>query len=91
GEGRVKAFRFLGEATIPALVVTVSDEDALLMNLTENIARRQYQPLEVLQGIERLHKQGSDKKIIAATTGLRAEYIQAILNLLRDGEERLLV
>ncbi|AYR22316.1 plasmid partitioning protein RepB C-terminal domain-containing protein [Herbaspirillum rubrisubalbicans] len=91
GEGRVKAFRFLGEATIPALVVTVSDEDALLMNLTENIARRQYQPLEVLQGIERLHKQGYDKKIIATKTGLRAEYVQAILNLLRDGEERLLV
>lgn len=28
GEGRMKAFRSLGEKTIPALVVTVSDENA---------------------------------------------------------------
>lgn len=91
GEGRVKAFRTLGEKIIPALVVTVSDEDALIMNLTENIARRQFRPLEVLQGIERLHKQGYDKKVIATKTGLRPEYVHAILTLLRDGEERLLV
>lgn len=33
GEGRLKAFRSLGEATIPALVVHVSDEDAFIMSL----------------------------------------------------------
>ncbi len=36
GEGRMKAFRSLGEKTIPALVVTVSDENAFIMSLTEN-------------------------------------------------------
>uniref|UniRef100_UPI0036DB94DC ParB N-terminal domain-containing protein n=1 Tax=Streptomyces rochei TaxID=1928 RepID=UPI0036DB94DC len=35
GEGRLKAFRSLGETTIPALVVSVSDEDAFIMSLTE--------------------------------------------------------
>lgn len=30
GEGRLKAFRSLGESTIPALVVSVSDEDAFI-------------------------------------------------------------
>ena len=44
GEGRMKAFRSLGEKTIPALVVTVSDENAYIMSLAENIARRQYRP-----------------------------------------------
>ncbi|HEX7643072.1 MAG TPA: ParB/RepB/Spo0J family partition protein [Burkholderiaceae bacterium] len=91
GEGRVKAFRALGQATIPALVVKVSDEDALIMNLSENIARRQHRPLEVMQGIERLHKQGYDKKAIAAKTGLTPEYVNGILTLLKSGEERLLV
>jgi len=41
GEGRMKAFRSLGETNIPALVVNVSDEDAFIMSLAENIARRQ--------------------------------------------------
>jgi len=91
GEGRVKAFRALGQATIPALVVTVGDEDALIMNLSENIARRQHRPLEVMQGIERLRKQGYDKKAIAAKTGLTPEYVNGILSLLKCGEERLLV
>lgn len=91
GEGRMKAFRSLGEKTIPALVVTVSDENAYIMSLAENIARRQYRPLELLAGIEQLRDQGYDKKIIAQKTGLTAEYVQGILLLLKNGEERLLV
>jgi ParB family chromosome partitioning protein len=91
GEGRLKAFRSLGETTIPALVVKVSDEDAFIMSLAENIARRQCRPLELLAGIEQLREQGYDKKAIAEKTGLTAEYVQGILILLKNGEERLLV
>ena len=91
GEGRMKAFRSLGEKDIPALVVTVSDENAFIMSLAENIARRQYRPLELLAGIEQLRDQGYDKKVIAKKTGLTAEYVQGILMLLKNGEERLLV
>ncbi|MDD5247553.1 MAG: plasmid partitioning protein RepB C-terminal domain-containing protein [Rhodocyclaceae bacterium] len=91
GEGRLKAFRSLGETTIPALVVKVSDEDAFIMSLAENIARRQYRPLELLAGITQLRDQGYDKKTIAKKTGLTPEYVQGILILLQNGEERLLV
>src|SRR5688500_1915025 len=42
GEGRLKAFKALGEKEIPALVIAASDEDAFIMSLAENIARRQY-------------------------------------------------
>lgn len=90
GEGRLKVFRSLGEATIPALVVDVNDEDAFIMSLAENIARRKYHPLELLKGIERLHDQGYDKRAIAQKTGLGADYIQGILYLLKNGEERLI-
>lgn len=90
GEGRLKAFRSLGEAAIPALVIEVNDEDAFIMSLAENIARRKYHPLELLKGIERLHDQGYDKHAIAQKTGLGADYIQGILYLLKNGEERLL-
>jgi len=91
GEGRMKAFRSLGETGIPALVVDVDDENALIMSLTENIARRHYRPLELLAGIQLLYGQGYDKKTIAKKTGLCVEYVQGILTLLKKGEERLLV
>lgn len=91
GEGRLKAFKSLGEADIPALVVDVSDEDAFIMSLAENIARRQCSPLELLAGIEQLRDRGYDKKAIAEKTGLTREYIQGVLTLLQKGEERLLV
>jgi ParB family chromosome partitioning protein len=91
GEGRLKAFKSLGESTIPAMVVTVSDEDAFIMSLAENIARRQGRTLELLAGIEQLNDQGYDKKAIAQKTGLSADYIYGILQLLKNGEERLLI
>ena len=91
GEGRLKAYKTLGEATIPAMVIQVDDEDAFIMSLAENIARRQCRPLELLVGIEQLRDQGYDKKVIAKKTGLCVDYVKGILKLLENGEERLLV
>ena len=91
GEGRMKAFKSLGEAAIPALVVNVSDEDAFIMSLAENIARRQCRPLELLASIKTLCDQGYDRKAIAQKTGLTVEYVYGITLLLERGEERLLV
>ena len=91
GEGRLKAFRMLGEKQIPAMVVQASDEDAFVMSLAENIARRKCGSLELLAGIGRLQEQGYDKKAIAEKTGLTLEYVNGILHLLSSGEERLLV
>lgn len=90
GEGRLKAFKSLGEKEIPALVVQVGDEDAFIMSLAENIARRKYSALELLTGIEQLSKQGYDKRVIAQKTGLSLDYIKGILLLFEAGEERLL-
>jgi len=91
GEGRLRAYKTLGEATIPAMVIQVDDEDAFIMSLAENIARRQCRPLELLVGIEQLRDQGYDKKVIAKKTGLSVDYVKGILKLLENGEERLLV
>ncbi|MFT3812939.1 MAG: plasmid partitioning protein RepB C-terminal domain-containing protein [Acidovorax sp.] len=90
GEGRLKAFKTLGEQQIPALVVQVNDEDAFIMSLTENIARRKYSALELLMSIEQLSQRGYDKRVIAQKTGLSLNYIKDILLLFEKGEERLL-
>jgi len=91
GEGRLKAFRRLGETRIPALVVTVSDEDAFVMSLTENIARRRHPPMELLQGITLLRDKGCPPKEIARKTDLNETYVRQILELADKGEERLLI
>lgn len=91
GEGRLKAFKALGYREIPAMVMNVDDESAFIMSLTENIARRKFSPLELLAGIDQLRNQGYDKKAIAQKTGLSPEYVQGILYLLKNGEERLLM
>jgi ParB family chromosome partitioning protein len=91
GEGRLKAFLALGQREIPAMVVQVDDEQAFIMSLAENIARRQGRPLELLAGIEQLKKKGYDRRAIARKTGLSQEYVHGILQLLENGEERLLV
>ena len=90
GEGRLNAFRILGETHIPALVVDVSDEDAFIMSLAENIARRGHRPLEILADIEVLRKRGYSAEIIIQKTGLSPKYVKDIVFLLDQGEERLI-
>lgn len=91
GEGRLNALRTLGEENIPALVVEVGDEEAFVMSLVENIARRQYRPLEILSSIRQLFDKGYSPAEISTKTGLTSTYVSGILSLLKQGEERLLV
>jgi ParB family chromosome partitioning protein len=90
GQGRLEAFVSLGERSIPAIVVDVTEEDSLIMSLVENLARRKHRPLELLHDIGELGKRGYSEKEIAAKTGLSYEYVHSIRHLLEEGEERLL-
>ena len=90
GEGRLNAFRLLGETHIPALIVDVSDEDAFIMSLAENIARKGHRPLEILADIELLMARDSGLDDIVARTGLSQKYVRDIIFLLEKGEERLI-
>ena len=90
GEGRLNAFRILGETHIPAMVVNVSDEDAFIMSLAENIARKGYRPLEILADIEALRKRGYSEEVIIQKTGLSTKYVKNIVFLLDQGEKRLI-
>jgi ParB family chromosome partitioning protein len=90
GQGRLEAFIDVGETEIPAIIVEVSKEDAHIMSLVENIARRNNNPMELLQGINYLKKQGYDDGEIANKTGLSREWVRGIGKLLECGEERLI-
>lgn len=91
GEGRLEAFRVLGETEIPAIVTDASEPDCLVMSLVENIARRQHRPIDNMQEIASLHQRGYSDTEIGQKIGVSANWVGMIVTLLERGEERLLV
>jgi ParB family chromosome partitioning protein len=90
GEGRLKAFEALGQTLIPALVIDATDEELLLISLTENLARRHCAGVEQMWGILDLKERGYKTAEIARKVGLDSTYVSGILRLLKKGEERLI-
>lgn len=90
GQGRIEAFRALGYAEIPAVVVDISKEDRLLRSLAENMARRNPAPGEILTEVERLKKEGLTLHEISARIDVDTTTINGLLALKRSGEQRLL-
>ncbi|ATB64791.1 MULTISPECIES: ParB/RepB/Spo0J family partition protein [Pseudomonas] len=90
GQGRFEAFKVLGEAAIPAVVVTAAEADRYLISLVENLARRKHSNRDLLMAINVLHERGYSIRQIAQKTCLDRAYVGGILILLRQGEERLI-
>lgn len=89
GEGRIEAFRMLGERKIPAVVIEAPEEDCLLMSLVENIARRPHRPIDLMAEIGSLAKRGHSDTEIAEKIGCSRSWVYDVLTLLERGEERL--
>jgi len=90
GQGRLEAYMALGEAEVPALVVTADPEDCLVASLVENCARRQHHAFDLLQDIRGMEERGYTPVEIARKTGLTAEYVYGVARLIEKGEQRLL-
>jgi ParB family transcriptional regulator, chromosome partitioning protein len=90
GQGRLEAYRILGQREIPALVVEADTEDCMVMSLVENLARRHHRAIDLLHDIEGLKQRGYGDAQIAQKTGLTLEYTRGVLKLLKNGEHRLL-
>ncbi|MBY5407431.1 ParB N-terminal domain-containing protein [Rhizobium leguminosarum] len=90
GQGRLEAFKALGQQEVPALVVNANKEDCLVASLVENCARRQHRAVDLLQDIGAMNGRGHSVPEIARMTGLSAEYVYAVVRLIEKGEERLL-
>lgn len=90
GQGRLEAFRLLGEKTIPAFVVDLDPQDSLIASLVENFARRQLRGIDLLHDIGAMKQRGHTEAEITRMTGLSSEYVKGIIHLLEKGEQRLL-
>ncbi len=91
GQGRLEAFLACGQTHIPAMIIDASEEQALIMSLVENLARRQHKATDLLKAIEILQQQGYSITKIAEKIGLAWNYVDGILKLMQQGEERLMV
>ncbi len=90
GQGRLEAFKTLGQLEIPAIIIDASSEDCLVMSLVENLARRQHRSLDLLRDIRRLKDNGYSEREIEAKTQLSAKYVHGVIKLLESHEHRLL-
>lgn len=90
GEGRLEAFRRLGQSEVPVVIVDASEEDCLIMGLVENLARRQHRPIDIMADIGSLHQRGYNDIEIAAKIGVTSSWVGMVVKLLTKGEERLL-
>lgn len=90
GQGRLEAFKALGQSEIPAIVVHASQEDCLVMSLVENLARRQHHSLDLLRDVKRLQETGYSVPEIATKTQLSRKYVSGVIKLIESNEHRLL-
>ena len=89
GQGRLEAFKALGQSEIPAIVINASREDCLVMSLVENLARRQHHSLDLLRDVKRLKEKGYSIPEIANKTGLSKKYVSGVIKLIESNEHRL--
>lgn len=90
GQGRLEAYKSLGQTEVPALVVVADPEDCLVASLVENCARRQHRAIDLLQDIRGMQQRGYTSPEIARKTGLSPEYVHGVARLIEKGEQRLL-
>lgn len=90
GQGRLEAYRFLGQTEIPCIIATGSKEELLLMSLTENLARRQHTCMDMVKQLGLMKDQGYSAAEIAKKIGMDVTYVRGLLKLLDKGEEKLL-
>jgi ParB family transcriptional regulator, chromosome partitioning protein len=89
GEGRLEAFRMLGETEIPAIIIDVAEAECLVMSLVENIARRQHRPIDLMAEIGNLARRGYGDAEIADKIGCSRSWVNHVVTLLERGEQRL--
>jgi ParB family chromosome partitioning protein len=90
GQGRLEAYKALGQEDVPALVVVADPEDCLVASLVENCARRQHRAIDLLQDIRSMQQRGYSAAEIARKTGLSLDYVLGVARLIEKGEQRLL-
>lgn len=89
GEGRLEAFRMLGQTHLPVVFVDGTEADCMVMSLVENVARRKHRPIDLIQEVGGLRQRGYSDAEIAGRIGVTASWVGMVGTLIEKGEERL--
>ena len=81
GERRYRAVTLNGSETIPCIVREMNDEDALDAMITENLQRKDVDPIEEAFAFGALHKNGKSIEEIAARFGKSPRFIRDRIKL----------
>lgn len=88
GERRLRASQAVGVTEIPAIIKTLTDQEALELSLVENIQRKDLNPIEEARGYERLLDTfGYTQEAIAEAVGKDRATVANLLRLLALPEE----
>lgn len=88
GHRRLAAAKAAGLETIPATIRTLTDTEALELQLLENLQRSDLTPLEEAEGYQRLSKSpGYDVARVAEKVGRSAKYVYDRMRLLALGKD----
>lgn len=90
GQGRLEACMALGWDIVPAYIDDITEEDAMIQSLVENLARRVRQPAELYREVKKLHDDQYSVSEIAQKIGVSYEWISQIMKLITRGEDRLI-
>jgi len=69
GERRLRAARIAGLSTVPAAMATLTDEQVIEIQLSENLQRENPHPMHEAQGIGQMQSTGKNIEEIAARLG----------------------
>jgi len=89
GEGRLLAHKNLEKPEIPAEVIDCDRTTALLYSLVENIARVPPGTMSFAREMKRMHDAGFTFAKIASIVGKNHGYVADYINLVAQGEDRL--
>lgn len=81
GERRYRASSAAGLAEIPAVIRELSDEEALELQIIENLQRKDVHPMEEAVAFKSLAEKGKDIKEIAARVGKSLFYVRQRIKL----------
>lgn len=83
GFRRYFAFRTLGRETIPAFVQNLDDREATLLNISENIQRKDLNILQEAQSVAKLIALGMTQQEVAKRLNMSAFWVQVRMRLLQ--------
>lgn len=81
GERRYRAVSMLEEDTIPCIVMEMSDEEALDAMITENLQRKDVDPIEEAFAFGQLYQHGKSIEVIAERFGKSKRFITERIKL----------